>query len=172
MITDKKGGLIKMKSIIIYSTKYGTAEKAAKILSSKLQGEVVLKNIMKEDILSLDEYDNVILGGSIYVGKIQKKLTEYMKKNSELLLNKRVGLFLCCGETNEELAVKQMESAFPAELYKKAICKDSFGSEIYYEKLNFFEKFIMKKVKGVKESYSELKEDSIDNFAKVMSSNK
>jgi menaquinone-dependent protoporphyrinogen oxidase len=161
-----------MKSIIIYSTKYGAAEKAAKILKSKLQGEVELRNIMKESIPVLDEYDNVVLGGSIYVGKIQKKLTEYMEKNLQVLLNKRVGLFLCSGETNGGQAVKQMEGAFPAELYKKAICKDNFGSEIYYEKMNFFEKFIMKKVKGVNKSYSELKEETIDNFAKVMASNK
>ncbi|GLC31603.1 flavodoxin domain-containing protein [Clostridium omnivorum] len=161
-----------MKSIIIYSTKHGTTEKAARILSAKLPGEVVLKNIMKENVSSLEEYDNVILGGSIYIGKVQKNLTEYMQKNLKELLSKRVSLFLCAGETNEELAAKQIKGAFPEELYKAAICKDSFGFEFNFDKLNFFEKLIMKKVKGVKESYYELKEDSIDRFAKVIASNK
>lgn len=167
-----KGGVLKMKSIIIYSTKYGCTEKAAKILKSKLEGEVELRNIMKESISALDEYDNVILGGSIYIGKIQKKLTEYMEKNLQVLLKKRVGLFICAGETNEELAAKELEGAFPAELYKHALSREDFGFEINYEKLNFFEKFIMKKVKGVKENYFELKEETIEKFAKDLSTAK
>ena len=56
-----------MKTLIIYSTKHGTAEKAASILKSKLSGEVHLVNIMNNHATALESYDTIILGGSIYV---------------------------------------------------------------------------------------------------------
>ncbi|MFZ5639495.1 MAG: flavodoxin domain-containing protein [Bacillota bacterium] len=91
-----------MRSLIIYATKYGCAEKAATILKSKMNGDVFLVNVMKEKVPGLDQYDNVILGGSIYIGKIQKALIKYIKSNLPSLLQKRVGLFICAGDLSEE----------------------------------------------------------------------
>lgn len=62
-----------MKTIIIYTTKYGCAEKAAYLLRSKLGEGTEAVNLMHAKEPLLDKYDTVILGGSIYFGKIQKK---------------------------------------------------------------------------------------------------
>ena len=70
-----------MKSIIIYSTKYGSTEKASELLKENMKGEVDLVNIMKETVPDIKGYDNVIFGGSVYIGKIQKKLTNYINEN-------------------------------------------------------------------------------------------
>lgn len=157
-----------MKSIIIYATKYGSVEKTAKMLKTKMKGEVVLVNIMKEDVPSLNLYDNVILGASVYAGRIQKKLTKYITENLPLLLEKRIGLFLCAAQKEPDLRVKQLKDVFPTELYNHAVCKETLGYEIYFEKLNFFEKIIMRVIKGDKESCSEISEANIKNFAKVI----
>lgn len=157
-----------MKSIIIYSTKYGSAEKAARKIKEKLEGEVILVNIMKENISSIEEYDNVILGGSIYVGKIQKKLKEYINKNLAALMKKRIGLFICAAEKDANKKEKELQAAFPADLYNKAISREILGYEIYYDKLNFFEKKIMNSIMGVKTNVSELCEESINNLVKNM----
>ena len=61
-----------MKTLIVYSSKHGTAEKSANILKSKLTGDVDVVNIMLFAPTNLDKYDNIILGGSIYIGKVQK----------------------------------------------------------------------------------------------------
>lgn len=159
-----------MKSIIIYSTKYGSVEKAAKTLKSKMSGEVLLVNVIKETVPSLDEYDNVILGGSIYMGKTQKELTNYISKNLPLLMNKRIGLFICAGLPDPQARAKELASAFPPELYDHAVCKEILGHEINYEKINFFDKMVMKAVKGDKNSSSQFYEDKIDNFAKAIAS--
>lgn len=44
-----------MRSLIVYATKYGSVEKAADMLKSKMNGEVELVNITKERVPSLDD---------------------------------------------------------------------------------------------------------------------
>jgi len=157
-----------MKTLIIYATKHGTVEKAVNILKSKLTGEVHIVNIMKKQVTTLKEYDNIIIGGSIYRGKIQKKLSVFVNTNLPLLLEKKIGLFICAGETDETLKEKEFKLAFPPTLFDHAIAKDVFGFEFDMAKLNFFEKLIMSKVKGLKTNIFELSEEKVYIFAKGM----
>lgn len=103
------------------------------------------------------------------MGRIQKQLTDYISKNISALLHKRTGLFVCAGSPDAAARIKELESSFPSELYAKAACKKVFGYEINYEKLGFLEKTIMKAVKGDKESVSDISEENIAAFAKMMS---
>ena len=154
-----------MNTLIVYSTKHGTAEKAANILKSKITGDVNVVNIMLEPATNLEKYDNIILGGSIYIGKVQKKLSAFVTANLPTLLEKRIGLFICAGEKDESLKEKELISAFPPVIFEHAIIKEVFGFEIDIIKLNFFEKLVMSKVKGVKTSVHELSEEKIYAFA-------
>ncbi len=156
-----------MKTIIVYTTKYGSVKKAAEILSSKLSGEVLQKNLTKEKAPDLKEFDNVILGGSIYIGKIQKTLTRYINANLPVLLQKNIGLFICAGEP-EPVRTRELEDSFPPELFNHAKAKEVFGHEFNYEKLNFLDKFIMRTVKKVTTSSSDLSEEKIENFANAI----
>ncbi|MCB2295221.1 flavodoxin domain-containing protein [Clostridium algoriphilum] len=155
-----------MKTLIVYATKHGTTENAVNILKSKLTGDVNLVNIMLEPATQLEEYDIIILGGSIYMGKIQKKLSTFILINLPLLLKKQIGLFICAGEKDKALVSKELIFAFPATLFDHAIVKEVFGFELDMNKLNFFEKFVINKLKGVKTSIHELSETKIDAFAK------
>lgn len=157
-----------MKTLIIYSTKHGTAEKAVNILKSKLKGEVHTVNIMLEPVTAVEEYDNIILGGSIYIGKIQKKLSTFVNTNLPLLLEKKIGLFICAGEEDEALKEKEFIIAFPPTLFDHAIAKEVFGFEFDMAKLNFLEKLAMSKVKGFKTSTYKLSEEKIYSFAENM----
>ncbi|MDH7552618.1 MAG: flavodoxin domain-containing protein [Spirochaetota bacterium] len=61
-----------MKEIIIYSTKYGSVERSAKMLKSYLPEDTVPVNVKNEKEVNIEDFDTVILGGSVYMGKIQK----------------------------------------------------------------------------------------------------
>ncbi|GAA0737294.1 flavodoxin domain-containing protein [Clostridium oceanicum] len=161
-----------MKSIIIYSTKYGSAEKASELLKENMVGEVELVNIMKQTVPDIKGYDNVILGGSVYIGKIQKKLTNYINENIDELLKKRIALFICSGSLDKKIIQKYIKELFNPKLYNKAICTDTFGYEICFEKMNFIEKFMMKKMKKSTESEYCLNKENIKRFAKIISTNK
>ena len=157
-----------MKTIIIYSTKYGTVEKAAKMLKSKISGDVQLINVQKEQVPSLQPYDNVVLGGSIYIGMIQKELKNYINNNLSTLLQKRVGLFICGASPDASALVKEIETSYPAELFKHAVCKEVFGHEINFPKLKFFDKLVLRMVQGNNNSSSNISEEKITKFAKEL----
>ena len=64
-----------MNTLIVYSSKYGCTEKCAKLIKQELNDPadlINLKNINIKDI-NLSKYDKVIIGGPIYIGKIQKR---------------------------------------------------------------------------------------------------
>lgn len=65
-------------------------KKCAEILKSYLNGEVYIFHI-KSAPASLTEYDTVLIGGSIYMGKIQKEITRFCKHNTKQLLQKSWG---------------------------------------------------------------------------------
>ena len=62
-----------MKIAIVYATKYGCTKKCAEILKSYLHGEVSIHSA-KADKINLSRYDAVFIGGSVYMGKIQKEI--------------------------------------------------------------------------------------------------
>ena len=129
-----------MKTIIIYSSTYGYAKDCASELSKQLKGEVLLLNLSTDTIPSINEFDNVVIGGAIYMGQISKKIKAYCTSNADLLKNKRVGLFICC--CLPENVEKNIKNAFPEELLKKAISVEFFGGELRIEKMKFAHKVL------------------------------
>jgi menaquinone-dependent protoporphyrinogen oxidase len=154
----------KMKTLIVYSTKYGCAEKCSNILKEKIKGEVVLHNLKEGNKIDLSMYDNVIIGGSVYFGRIRKNVTEFCEKNLEELLKKEIGLFICCMRDGD-LALQELKDAFPKELYNKAIIREYFGGEFIFKKMGLMDRFIAKKVANANDDVSNIRIDNIEIFA-------
>ncbi len=129
-----------MKTIIIYGSKYGNTEECVKILAEQLDGEVCFVNICNEQIQNVDYFDNIIIGGSIYMGQIQKKIKLFCSENKEILLTKRLALFLCCGLP--ENFMQSVKMAFQEELLTKSVATECFGGELRTTKMNFADKMI------------------------------
>ncbi|MDG5790002.1 flavodoxin domain-containing protein [Evansella sp. AB-P1] len=154
-----------MRNVIVYCTSHGTTEKAATKLADLLQGEVKLLNLKDYDaVLDLSEFDTVIIGASIHIGNIQRKMKQFMNENYNDLVKKRLGLFLCCMREGE-IAEQQFEDAFPQELREISIDNALFGGEFLISKMNFFERLIVKKVSGTTEDTFSLNERRIEEFA-------
>jgi menaquinone-dependent protoporphyrinogen oxidase len=155
-----------MKTIILYTTRYGCTEKAAHLLKSKLEGEVDIVNLMKEKAPDLTPYDSVIFGGSIYIGRIQKEMTAYLNEVKSQLGSKRVGLFICAGMKKQ--IAEELRAAFPEDLLSRACAVEAFGEEIDYKKLSLMDKFITRMVKGKDKPSEGLSEETIERFAHEM----
>jgi len=155
-----------MKTMIIYSSTYGYTKECAEKLKEYLSGEVIVVNATIDVIPQLEETDNVLIGGSIYMGQIQKNMKEFCASNVVLLKDKRLGLFLCCGLP--EKFEQAMKDAFPEELLNKAIAKECFGGELRTEKMNLFHKIIaiVMKKSATKEGKEPIKQMS-ENIAKM-----
>ncbi|MFZ7133943.1 MAG: flavodoxin domain-containing protein [Eubacteriales bacterium] len=142
-----------MNTIIIYATKHGTVHQCASQLSKAISGKVDLYRINKDNFPDLSQYDAVIIGGSIYAGRIQKEIKEFCNENISELMRKKIGLFICC--MLQENAQTNLKQSFPEDLFNAAIAKDCFGGEMKFSDMNFLEKTITKMV-----SKSNVKKDS------------
>jgi len=149
-------------------SKHGCAEKTAGMLKEHLGGEVALVNLKKEKNLDLSRYDTIIVGGSIHAGRIQRGVRKYLERHRETLLGKQLGLYLCCMEEGET-AEKQFEEADPEELRRHAAATGLFGGEFDLEKMNFFERKIVKKAAKVEESISRIDTEAIREFVEKIS---
>lgn len=161
-----------MKTLIIYGSKHGVTEKCSEILKNKLNGEVLLVNIKEDKIPDLDSFNNVVIGGSIYIGKIQKEISEFCSKNTNILKSKKIGIFVCCMSEGEK-AISQLNGCLPKELISRAIVKEHFGGGFTFSKMNFFERFIIKMVskkekKTVNEDVLNIHEENINKFVLLM----
>lgn len=167
-----------LKTLIIYDSRYGCAEKCAQMIGSKLNNaEVVHVKNAPEDI---GFYDIIIIGGSIYMGRIQSRIRKFCKRHLKVLNKKTIGLFISCmfvGERGKE----QLQNAFVKEFADKAKAKDFFGGEITFNKMKFFDRLLIKllrksNVTGMPKfdennDASNLMKDKIDIFCSSLLSN-
>lgn len=153
-----------MKTLIVFTTTHGCTEACATKLRHQLKSDAEVINIKKKKPGNLSDYETIIIGGSIHAGKIQKKIKKFCQENLEILKQKKLGLFLCCMEVGEQ-AQKQFQDAFPGELIDHASATGFFGGEFNFDKMNFIEKAIIKKVAKIEKSVSKIDETNIVEFA-------
>lgn len=154
-----------MKTLILYATSRGCTEKAAMHLKEHLEG-VVTVNLKKDMVPDLSDYDNIIIGGSIHVGQMQKPVKKFCRDNMFQLLTKKLGLFICCMQEGDN-ARQQFDAAYPAELREHAAAEGLFGGEFIFAEMNFFQKAIVKKVSGHSEDVSTLDKEAVAAFAEA-----
>ena len=155
------------KVLIAYASKHGCAEECAKTLAGKMNEGADLWNLKEKNQIDLNAYDKIILGGSIYAGRIQKEVKDFYSKNENILKGKKLGLFIC-GTSEGEAAKKQVDASYPQELLNSALVKESFGGKIVLSKMNFMEKKIIKMVAKVESDMTNVSESRIDQFAQVI----
>ncbi|MFW5753201.1 MAG: flavodoxin domain-containing protein [Marinilabiliaceae bacterium] len=157
-----------MKTAIVYTTRHGTTEKVAQMIKEGLHEEAELINLKKSKKPDLKPFEKIIIGSSIHTGKIPKKLYKFLENNLDTILEKPVGLFLCCMYEKEAWA--QFEEAFPATLRKHARSSKCVGGELLLENMNFLEKAMIKKITGTDSSQSKIDQQQIRELIKDMQS--
>ena len=57
-----------MRTLIVFATKHGTTAACVNLLAKQLDGEVVLCQLGKQRVPQLDNFDQIIVGDSVYIG--------------------------------------------------------------------------------------------------------
>lgn len=154
-----------MKTLIAYASKYGTTEKCAFLLKDKIDGDVDVINI-KNEKPQLSEYDAIIVGGPIYIGKLNKTVEAFCINNLPAMIDIKKGFFLCHMEfekSMEELVAKY----YPKKLVDTAVATSGFGGAFYVSKMNFINKAMIKQAAGIMEDQEKILYDEIDKFAAI-----
>ena len=156
-----------MSVLIAYATKYGCAEKCAKMLSEKITDKVDLCDLSKNKKVDPAPYDTVIVGGSMYMGRIMKQVPAFYQKHADTLKQKRTGFFLSAMAEGEDLK-KELEASYPEDLRSSAHAVECFGGECIIGKLKPFHKFIYTKVAKTEEDLSRIDVEAIGRFAEAI----
>ena len=157
-----------MKTAIIYASKYGTTEKVAVSIAEKLKetNEVELFSLNKIANPDISGFEMVILGVPIYAGQASGKMKVFCQTNEPVLLQKKTGLFVCGMDPTKEQQNKELQDAYPEVLQQNATTTGFMGGEFWFERMNFFERMIIKKIAKTTTSVSRIYYEAVDEFVK------
>jgi menaquinone-dependent protoporphyrinogen oxidase len=106
------------KALIVYGTRTGTAAVTASEIAKTLQEqglETKLVDAKKEKVKSIDEYDLIIVGSGIQIGRWTGEPEDFLKKFKNELASKKVALFVNCGSAAEKMNPEKPEVATNAK---------------------------------------------------------
>ncbi len=152
-----------MRVLIAYATKYGTTASIAGRVRDQLPGQVDLVNLKMTPDPPVDQYDVVLVGGSIYAGRIRPEVTKFCERHQEALSATRVGVFISCLYDGEQ-AGDQIGANFPGWLLARAFGRYNVGGAVQFSRLRFIDRIIMKKVARVSSDLSDTHESEIDRI--------
>jgi len=157
-----------MKTLIVYASKYGTTEKCAHLLKEKIDGDVDVVNL-KNDKPKLSDYDAIIIGGPVYIGKLNKTVEAFCTNNLPTLVDMKKGFFICHMEMDQPMK-ELIEKYYPKKLVDTAAVTGGFGGAFYVSKMNFMYKWMIKKSAGIEEDQEKILYEEIDKFAENFNS--
>ena len=99
-----------------------------------------------EAVPSIENYDVVVFGSSVRMAKIDKSLSEYLRKNTDMLMGRRCAYFLCCGFTDcfEDYLSKNI----PECLIANAEAVSCFGGSLDKNRAKGFDRMIISAVRS------------------------
>jgi menaquinone-dependent protoporphyrinogen oxidase len=156
-----------MKTLIVAASKHGCTVRCAKRLGGYLQGEVEIKELktaVHTRDIDIEAFDTVIVGASVYMGKVSKEVSAFMNQHMKELQKKKTGVFLCCLQTGEQ-AQGQLENNFSQEFLNTVSVKKVFGGEIIQKDMNFFERIIIKMIMKTNQDIYAVLDGNIQEFA-------
>jgi menaquinone-dependent protoporphyrinogen oxidase len=106
------------KALIVYGTRTGTAAITAQEIAQMLQKQGLEANVVnakKEKIKSIDEYDLIVVGSGIQMGRWTGEPEDFLKKFRKELATKKVALFVNCGSAVEKMNPDKPEIAATAK---------------------------------------------------------
>jgi len=160
------------KTAILYLSKYGTTEKIVGFIADKLKetNDVALFSLKKFPNPDISGFETVILGAPVYAGQVSKSMNAFCKANEAVLLQKKIGLFVCGMEPNKEKQEKELTDAYPEALRENAVAIGFLGGAFLWEQMNFVERMIIKKIAKVTTSVQQIDNEAIDSFVEKMKS--
>ncbi len=130
-----------MKAAIIYKTKYGATQQYAQWMGAELAFPVF--EIEEVETELLEDYDCLIIGSSVYYGKMVLK--KWLLNNWRYLQGKKLFLFVVSGTPNDKK--EKLNTYITASLSPEAV--NSFKifflpGKLQLKELSFFERLMLK----------------------------
>lgn len=133
-----------MKILIAYSSKSGTARECAEELAKKLYPKTPTLADLDENFPDMTDYELVIIGGYVRMGKISKNMVRYVKENADILQETMHAFFICCGLP--ESTECYFDRSIPRNLLDSSISNMCFGGDLRIKQQKGFDKIWAKMI--------------------------
>jgi menaquinone-dependent protoporphyrinogen oxidase len=95
------------KWAVVYGTWCGSSRDAGVWISEGMDGIADVFDVRENP--DLEDFDHVVVGGSIRMGKVSQELQDYLAKNKDLLKDKIRGYFVVCGNGKQPTGPQQVK---------------------------------------------------------------
>ncbi|HXH19126.1 MAG TPA: menaquinone-dependent protoporphyrinogen IX dehydrogenase [Chitinophagales bacterium] len=142
-----------MKLLIVYGTTEGHTRKIARFMEDILQdaGHKVTIADAADEPPAPDDYDAVLIGGSIHIGKYQSAVAHYITRYASML-NKMPGAFfsVCLAVASdmedEHREAQKIADDFLAHTGWTPLMTTQIAGALKYTQYDFFKRLIMKMI--------------------------
>jgi menaquinone-dependent protoporphyrinogen IX oxidase len=132
------------KTAVIYKSKYGSTKRYAGWIALTLDAD--LYEVRDIRVRDLDDYDTIIYGGGLYIGKING--IKFLIDNYEKIKNKKIIVFAVGMESNNiDINKKTLDMNFDEDMINNINLFNFIGA-FDYSKLNLIDKVLMKGLKS------------------------
>jgi menaquinone-dependent protoporphyrinogen oxidase len=148
-----------MKTLIVYESKKGCTKKVATHIKERKQDAKLIQ--AKDNMESIERFEEIILLSPIYYGQINKYIKQFIEQHISILLVKEVTVVLCSMNNKEYETI--VKTNFKDTLLDHANIIHA-GGAYDFKKLNFLERFIVKKIAGVHQSLEDINYDILNTI--------
>ena len=135
-----------MKALICYDTKYGSTTEICHYIKLGMEMNADIKNI--SEVNSFD-YDLIIIGSPIFIGKPMKSIEDFIVANYGNLKNRKVAIFVTCwamatkyGASSDEFLEQLKKHLPPCHL----ILERALPGKLLLDKISEQDQHIMKRL--------------------------
>ena len=144
-----------MKILIAYASRNGSTQSCAERLKALMHHADVTLSSLETEAPDPTQYDVIVFGSSVRFGKLLPSATRFLKTHRDVLLQKKLALFLCCGLAHEyEYYLKKL---FARELLEHSLQTLYFGGSLRKDGLSLFDRWIVRSMRA------SIFENDIDN---------
>lgn len=135
-----------MKILIAYDSGNGTVKTAVEYMLRNLSNLDVTVVSLANSFPDPNAFDMIVVGASVRFGKLRATARKFLKENEDILVQKKLGLFFCCGLTEEQ--DYYAKKLFSKRLAESAFQFSFFGGSLNTEGLSFWDKRLVKAMRS------------------------
>jgi len=128
--------------LVTYATKKGSTKEVAEAIALRLGGHGIVVELQPAgDVLDLEGYDGVVVGGALYMGRVHPDARKLLKRFRDRLEEMPVAVFamgpLTTSEKDLAGARKQLDHALGKTPEIEAVAVAIFGGVVVPDRLHF-----------------------------------
>lgn len=156
-----------MRAAVVVASKHGTTVEIGRRVAQALGGDVpVLDLADHHHHPDVSGYDTVVLGTAVYAGQPRAQMKAFTQLAD--LGGKRLGLFVSGMLPDADARATELAAAFPPALNDSATATAFLGGAFQFDKLNRFERFVVKRFAKVTTDVDAIDDRAIGAFAQAL----